>query len=236
MAHLPRPRDKNLGPAPLSVLPSVRVGKGRSPRAEERRRVGLPRAVGVLREANRVGRSSGERSISEMERRMERSPDEEERPAFLASSAMTTTTIRSLSEETLLGFRERAAHHDAVGRFAVADLDELRAAGWFSAALPEELGGLGLSLAELAVEQRRMARYSPATALSTSMHHYWVGLAADLHRMGCPGRTSSLGTWTTASWSPPGTPTRPVPSWCTASCRTGLRASQRCATGTPRGC
>jgi alkylation response protein AidB-like acyl-CoA dehydrogenase len=121
-----------------------------------------------------------------MERRMERSPDEEQWPAFLASSAMTTTTIRSLSEETLRGFRERAAHHDAVGRFAVADLDELRAAGWFSAALPEELGGLGLSLAELAVEQRRMARYSPATALSTSMHHYWVGLAGDLHRMGLP--------------------------------------------------
>jgi alkylation response protein AidB-like acyl-CoA dehydrogenase len=31
-----------------------------------------------------------------------------------------------------------------------------------------------------------MARYSPAAALSTCMHHYWVGLAADLHRMGRP--------------------------------------------------
>ncbi len=31
-----------------------------------------------------------------------------------------------------------------------------------------------------------MARYSPAAALSTCMHHYWVGLAADLRRMGLP--------------------------------------------------
>src|SRR3954451_13935315 len=149
---------------------------------------------------------------------------------------LTRTGARSLSEETPLRFRERAADADATGVFAVDDLVHLRAADWFRAALSEDHGGLGLDLLSLAGEQRRMARYSPATALSTSMHHYWVGLAADLHRMGCPGRTSSLGTWTTASWSPPGTPTRPVPSWCTASCRTGLRASQRCATGTPRGC
>src|SRR5450755_1159997 len=98
----------------------------------------------------------------------------------------TSTTVRSLSQETLLRFRERAAHHDAVGRYAVEDLADLRAAGWFTAALPEDLGGLGLNLAELGVEQRRMARYSPATALSTCMHQYWVGLAADLHRMGLP--------------------------------------------------
>jgi alkylation response protein AidB-like acyl-CoA dehydrogenase len=109
---------------------------------------------------------------------------------------MTTTAptnVRSLPEETLLSFRERAAHHDEVGRYAVDDLADLRAAGWFAAALPEELGGSGLNLAELGAEQRRMARYSPATALSTGMHHYWVGLAADLHRMGLPGSEPIIG-------------------------------------------
>jgi alkylation response protein AidB-like acyl-CoA dehydrogenase len=85
-----------------------------------------------------------------------------------------------------LRFRDRAAHHDAIGRYAVEDLGDLRAARWLKAALPEDLGGLGLNLAELGDEQRRMARYSPATALSTCMHHYWVGLAADLRRMGLP--------------------------------------------------
>jgi hypothetical protein len=69
----------------------------------------------------------------------------------------TSTTIRSLPEETLHRFRERAGHHDAVGRYAVDDLADLRAAGWFTAALPEDLGGFGLNLAELGAEQRRMA-------------------------------------------------------------------------------
>jgi alkylation response protein AidB-like acyl-CoA dehydrogenase len=103
--------------------------------------------------------------------------------------AMTTTTAaaaRCLTEDTLLRFRARAAHHDAAGDYAVEDLADLRAAGWFAAALPEDHGGLGLNLAELGAEQRRMARYSPATALSTTMHHYWVGLGADLQRMGLP--------------------------------------------------
>jgi alkylation response protein AidB-like acyl-CoA dehydrogenase len=102
------------------------------------------------------------------------------------SPPITTTRVRSLPEQTLLTFRERAAEHDITGRYPVEDLADLRAAGWLTAALPEDLGGAGLDLAELGREQRRMGRYSPATALSTSMHHYWVGLAADLRRMGLP--------------------------------------------------
>src|SRR3954463_4665057 len=101
-------------------------------------------------------------------------------------TAAPSTTIRSLSEQTLLAFRDRAAYHDAVGRYPVEDLADLRAAGWFTAALPEDVGGLGRNRSELGADQRRMARYSPATALSTSMHHSWVGLAADLYRMGLP--------------------------------------------------
>ncbi len=121
---------------------------------------------------------------------MERSPDEGGTAPLLASPAMDTTTrprTRSLSEETLLRLRERAADADAAAVYPVDDLADLRAADWFRAALPEDFGGLGLDLAALAREQRRMARFSPATALSTCMHHYWVGLAADLHRIGLPG-------------------------------------------------
>jgi alkylation response protein AidB-like acyl-CoA dehydrogenase len=109
---------------------------------------------------------------------------------------MTTTTsatMRFLSEETLLRFRERAAYHDAEGRYPAEDLTDLRAAGWFRVALPEDLGGLGLNLAELGDEQRRMARYAPATALSTGMHHYWVGLASDLRRLGRPEANPIIG-------------------------------------------
>ena len=101
----------------------------------------------------------------------------------------TTTTLTrptSLGEEMLERFRARAAHHDTLGRYPADDLAELVSAGWLTAPAPAEFGGLGLDLAAVAAEQRRMARYAPATALSTSMHLYWVGLAADLHRFGHP--------------------------------------------------
>ncbi|MFR9804287.1 acyl-CoA dehydrogenase family protein [Pseudonocardia sp. RS010] len=108
---------------------------------------------------------------------------------------MTTTLERTaltddrltddrLTDDLLTGFRERAARHDATGTYATDDLAALRAAGWLKAALPADRGGRGLDLAALAAEQRRMARFSPATALSTCMHHYWVGTAADLAARG----------------------------------------------------
>ena len=50
--------------------------------------------------------------------------------------------------------------------------------------MPTELGGLGLNLAEVCREQRRLAHRSPATALATNMHVYWSGVAADLWRAG----------------------------------------------------
>src|SRR5437762_4311074 len=51
-------------------------------------------------------------------------------------------------------------------------------------AIPRELGGLGMSLAEVCQEQRRLAYRAPATALATNMHFYWTGLAAELYRSG----------------------------------------------------
>jgi alkylation response protein AidB-like acyl-CoA dehydrogenase len=50
--------------------------------------------------------------------------------------------------------------------------------------LPGELGGLGLSLAEVACAQRRLAYRAPAAAFAVNAHHYWVGAAADAHRRG----------------------------------------------------
>src|SRR5207248_1270250 len=51
-------------------------------------------------------------------------------------------------------------------------------------AASRELGGLGMSLAEVGRETRRLAMYAPATALCLNMHNYWVGLTADLWRSG----------------------------------------------------
>jgi alkylation response protein AidB-like acyl-CoA dehydrogenase len=60
----------------------------------------------------------------------------------------------------------------------------LRRAGYLTMAVPEELGGRGLRLAEVCREQRRLAYHAPATAIAVNMHLYWTGLAADLWRSG----------------------------------------------------
>ena len=51
-------------------------------------------------------------------------------------------------------------------------------------AVPRDLGGDGLTLAEIATEQGRLAYRAPATALAVNMHLYWTGVAADLRRLG----------------------------------------------------
>ncbi len=86
----------------------------------------------------------------------------------------------------LSSFRSRAADLDRTGRFPHDDLADLRRVGWLTAAAPQRFGGFGLDLATLGAEQRRLARYAPATALATCMHHYWVGLGATLDAFGHP--------------------------------------------------
>jgi alkylation response protein AidB-like acyl-CoA dehydrogenase len=102
---------------------------------------------------------------------------------------MTTTQLGAdvLTDEMLARFDERAPMYDRENRFFQEDFDELRASGYLDVALPEDLGGAGLSLAAVNKLQRRLAYHAPATALGVNMHVYWVGLAADLRRMGAPG-------------------------------------------------
>src|SRR4030081_3855791 len=98
----------------------------------------------------------------------------------------TTGTARQpiLSDEMVLRFGQRAPAYDRENRFIQEDFEELREAGYLKLAVPQELGGLGLSLAGVAEQQRRLAYRAPATALAINMHIYWTGVAADLRRMG----------------------------------------------------
>jgi len=89
-----------------------------------------------------------------------------------------------LSDEMLRGFAERCGRYDKENRFFQEDFDDLRRAGYRTMAVPKELGGRGLNLAQVAREQRRLGYYAPATALGINMHIYWVGLVADLWRRG----------------------------------------------------
>jgi alkylation response protein AidB-like acyl-CoA dehydrogenase len=92
----------------------------------------------------------------------------------------------ALSEEMLARFASRAASYDRDNRFFDEDFEELKTAKYLLSPLPAEFGGAGLTLAEMCLEQRRLAYHAPATALAVNMHLYWVGIAADLWRRGDP--------------------------------------------------
>ncbi|TMR24481.1 acyl-CoA dehydrogenase family protein [Nonomuraea zeae] len=81
-------------------------------------------------------------------------------------------------------FHERAARYDRDNAFFADDFADLRAAGYLKIALPRALGGAGLTLAQVAREQRRLAYWAPATALALTMHHYWIGPAVQLREQG----------------------------------------------------
>ncbi len=97
---------------------------------------------------------------------------------------MSVAAASVLTEDLLERCRERAPKYDRENRFCQEDFDELRSAGYLMMAVPKEFGGLGMSLAEVGRETRRLASYAPATALCINMHNYWVGLTADLWRSG----------------------------------------------------
>ncbi len=92
-----------------------------------------------------------------------------------------------LTDDMLRRFDARAPVYDRENRFFQEDFDELVASGYLNAALPTDLGGAGLNLSEVNHLQRRLAYSAPATALAVNMHLYWVGVAADLRRIGAPG-------------------------------------------------
>jgi alkylation response protein AidB-like acyl-CoA dehydrogenase len=147
---------------------ALRGGERRDPRACERRaRAGRPQHR-TLRASHR-------------------------RPPTTGATINTTITppipsaASALTDETLQRFRERADELDASNRFLDDDFAELGDSGYLRSPLPAARSGRGLDLAQMATEQRRLARFAPATALATSMHLYWAGAATDLERLGYPG-------------------------------------------------
>jgi alkylation response protein AidB-like acyl-CoA dehydrogenase len=97
---------------------------------------------------------------------------------------MMSTSNPVLSEDTLRRCAERAASYDRDNRFFAEDYEELSSLGYLTIPVPQELGGRGLSLAEVCREQQHLAYFAPATALAINMHLYWTGVAADLWRAG----------------------------------------------------
>ena len=89
-----------------------------------------------------------------------------------------------LTNDVLSALAARVATYDRENRFFSEDFEILRKAGYLTINVPKELGGRGLTLAETARLQRKLAYHAPATALGINMHIYWIGVAADLWRSG----------------------------------------------------
>jgi alkylation response protein AidB-like acyl-CoA dehydrogenase len=86
-------------------------------------------------------------------------------------------------------FAERAAEYDGHDAFVAENYAAMRDAKLFSALVPRELGGGGLSYGTACSLIRGFGRCCGSTALAFSMHQHVIATALWNHRHGKPGET-----------------------------------------------
>ena len=89
-----------------------------------------------------------------------------------------TNRWTDLADELGSGFAARAAQHDETDDFVVENYAALKQRKVFGAGVPEELGGGGASVADLAGMLRTLGHHCSSTALALSMHTHLVAAAA----------------------------------------------------------
>jgi acyl-CoA dehydrogenase len=90
---------------------------------------------------------------------------------------LPTNRWTQIADEVGAKFAERAAQHDDSDAFVAENYAELKARKLFAAGVPEELGGGGASIADLAGLLRVLAHHCGSTALALSMHTHLVASA-----------------------------------------------------------
>jgi alkylation response protein AidB-like acyl-CoA dehydrogenase len=85
------------------------------------------------------------------------------------------------------GFASRVTENDQNDLFVQDNFDELKAKKMFSALIPRELGGGGVSHSEMCHAVRKIGRNCPSTALTFSMHQHIISAAVWNHMRGNPG-------------------------------------------------
>jgi alkylation response protein AidB-like acyl-CoA dehydrogenase len=87
--------------------------------------------------------------------------------AKTAAGARLVTIAEALAED----FASRAALHDREASFPHAAIDDLKRAGYFTAPIPVESGGLGVtSVHDVVVASSRLARGDASIAIGVNMH------------------------------------------------------------------
>jgi alkylation response protein AidB-like acyl-CoA dehydrogenase len=122
-------------------------------------------------------------------------------PIELTAHTDAGRRLVAIAEELSEKLAARAAEHDRDGTFPFEAIDALKAAGYFAAPVPVDLGGLGVSSAhDLVVASSRLARGDASVAIGVNMHlvavlnmerRYQVGVAAGAERR-ARGFASSL--------------------------------------------
>jgi alkylation response protein AidB-like acyl-CoA dehydrogenase len=92
-------------------------------------------------------------------------------PIELTAQTEAGARLVATAEELSGALAARAAEHDRDGTYPFEAIDALKAAGYFAAPVPVELGGLGVSSAhDLVVASSRLARGDASVAIGVNMH------------------------------------------------------------------
>src|SRR5205814_5201081 len=92
-------------------------------------------------------------------------------PIELTAHTDAGARLVAIAEELSEELAARAAEHDRDGSYPFEAIDALKAAGYFAAPIPVELGGVGVSSAhDLVVASSRLARGDASVAIGVNMH------------------------------------------------------------------
>ena len=92
-------------------------------------------------------------------------------PIELTARTDAGARLVAIAEELFEELAARAAEHDRDGSYPFEAIDALKAAGYFAAPVPVELGGLGVSSAhDLVLASSRLARGDASVAIGVNMH------------------------------------------------------------------
>src|SRR5215203_5891184 len=92
-------------------------------------------------------------------------------PIELMADTDSGARLVAIAEQLCEGLAARASEHDRDGSYPFEAIDALRAAGYFAAPVPADLGGLGVSSAhDLVVASSRLARGDASVAIGVNMH------------------------------------------------------------------
>jgi len=95
----------------------------------------------------------------------------------LAEKPMTTDWTKK-AEKIAAAIAEHAAKHDADDSFVTEGFSALEEAGFFTALVPQEFGGGGATISEVADALRIIGAACSSTALAASMHSHIIAVAA----------------------------------------------------------